>query len=288
MSPDHALYLHGVLVPARLLVNGASIIREPRDDVTYYHVELRRHGLLDAEGVAAESYLDTGNRGFFANAGEPLALHPDLLWAQERRAAGSCAPFADSAELLAPIWRALAAARRNAVLLPPPGPETTDEPALGLLADGQRLRPISRANGRYTFVLPRVGRSVRLVSRGAEPSDTVPWGDPRRLGVMVTEFTLRAGATALTIPLDHPSLRTAGGNRSGKENAAVPLDERECGGASARWPVTDPWLLEAKIAATLRYPLPRDETAVAEMSDAGPLVPRPEPGAPVRRSSSGG
>ena len=34
--------------------------------------------LMLAEGLAAESYLDTGNRGMFENAGLPLTLHPDF------------------------------------------------------------------------------------------------------------------------------------------------------------------------------------------------------------------
>ena len=31
-----------------------------------------------AEGLPAESYLDTGNRGFFANSDLPGLLFPDL------------------------------------------------------------------------------------------------------------------------------------------------------------------------------------------------------------------
>ena len=37
--------------------------------IEYFHVELDRHDVLFAEGLAAESYLDTGNRGLFANGG---------------------------------------------------------------------------------------------------------------------------------------------------------------------------------------------------------------------------
>lgn len=67
LSEDHGLYLDGVLIQAGLLVNGETIRREPRDEVTFWHVELDRHAILLADGAPAESYLDTGNRRQFAN-----------------------------------------------------------------------------------------------------------------------------------------------------------------------------------------------------------------------------
>ncbi len=73
LSPDHALLLHGQLVPVKLLVNGATIWRERGCvAVTYYHVELDRHDVLLAENLPVESYIDTGNRGMFeSSAGAP-------------------------------------------------------------------------------------------------------------------------------------------------------------------------------------------------------------------------
>ncbi len=66
LSSDHAVLVGGVLIPIRYLINGASIAQERRDEITYYHVKLKTHGVLLADGLPAESYLDTGNRAAFA------------------------------------------------------------------------------------------------------------------------------------------------------------------------------------------------------------------------------
>ena len=80
LSPDHAVYVDGRLIPVRYLVNGASIAQVETDSVTYWHVELDRHDVILAEGLAAESYLDTGNRSVFVKGAplddQPVALDP--------------------------------------------------------------------------------------------------------------------------------------------------------------------------------------------------------------------
>ena len=81
LSPDHAVFqggdgaAPGVLIPVRYLVNGATILPDhDLDAVTYFHVELATHEVLLAEGLPAESYLDTGNRRQFTNGGTVAAL----------------------------------------------------------------------------------------------------------------------------------------------------------------------------------------------------------------------
>jgi hypothetical protein len=84
VSPDHAICLDGVLIPAKELVNGATIVQElDFGEVHYFHVELEQHDILLAEGLTAESYLDTGNRDAFAG----IRAMPVVTRDEELRAA---------------------------------------------------------------------------------------------------------------------------------------------------------------------------------------------------------
>ncbi len=65
LSPDHAVFVDGALVPVRHLINGGTTVQEPADEVTYYHVELATHDVILAEELPRESYLDTGNHAAF-------------------------------------------------------------------------------------------------------------------------------------------------------------------------------------------------------------------------------
>ncbi len=88
VSPQHAIFDEGVLIPARYLVNGSSVaVEESAGSVEYFHIELPQHELLLAEGLPAESYLENGDRGNFDNGGVPTRLHPDFSsWAWDGRA----------------------------------------------------------------------------------------------------------------------------------------------------------------------------------------------------------
>src|SRR5262245_61012235 len=60
VSPNHALLLDGVLIPAIYLVNGTSIVQampEGVEEIDYFHIELETHEIVFAEGAAAETLL---------------------------------------------------------------------------------------------------------------------------------------------------------------------------------------------------------------------------------------
>ena len=77
ISPHHAMYLDGVLIEAKDLVNGVSIVQaEHVEKVEYFHIELDTHDVIIAEGAPSESFIDDDSRGLFHNAHEYRALYP--------------------------------------------------------------------------------------------------------------------------------------------------------------------------------------------------------------------
>jgi Hint domain len=189
--------------------NGTTI-RCERDwtAVDYYHVELDRHAILLADGLPAESYLDTGNSGFFANSGAPLVLHPDLTdeTAYPTREAGSCAPFVSDEASVQPVWQCLAD-RAAAIGRARPPRVTTTDADLRLIADRRTVKPIFSDSDRVVFALPAVASEVRLVSRAQSPANARPWlSDRRRLGVRVRRIVLRSAGETREVPMDFPDL----------------------------------------------------------------------------------
>jgi hypothetical protein len=86
LSPDHAVYADGVLIPVKHLINGTTIAQVPCDSVTYHHIELPRHDVVLAEDLPAESYLAGADRTVFATHAGVVAMHPDLssrVWEAE-------------------------------------------------------------------------------------------------------------------------------------------------------------------------------------------------------------
>jgi hypothetical protein len=56
VSPGHAVWMDGAMVPVQALVNGRTILQVRMDRVRYYHVELERPDAVLAEGLAVESH----------------------------------------------------------------------------------------------------------------------------------------------------------------------------------------------------------------------------------------
>lgn len=188
LSPDHSVFWDGALIPVRYLVNGASVSQENVRDVTYFHVELASHDVLLAEGLAVESYLDTGNRGAFENGGPALVAHPDFsrrVWAK-----AACAPLATQGPAARSARETLV--ERLALL----GYEITEDPALRLIAAGRQIT--AQSDGVWHRGELRDGAlRLRIVSRTAEPAWLGSSADHRKLGVGITGLRLDGTDVAL-------------------------------------------------------------------------------------------
>jgi|GEM_PF-377939 len=194
VSPDHALWTGAALVPAYLLANGATIRREPAAGVvTYVHVELDAHDILLAEGLPAESYLETGNRGLFAGEAGARPVHADLMadlsargWDQR-----ACAVLALGGAVVAEAHRRLA--ERAAEL----GYDLSPDAAAEVSGPGGALAA-EVSPGRIAVVVPPGVTRLTLGSRQAVPAELdAGLDDRRRLGLAVAGIRLDGRAVAL-------------------------------------------------------------------------------------------
>ncbi len=244
VTSEHCLFLDSKLIPARMLVNDSSIV--VGTDLTqyeYFHVELERHGILIADGLEAESYLDTGNRGNFVNAEVP-GLRPDFSvdpahksWAED-----AAAPLAVDRDTVEPIWKRLAA-RAAGLGMKGAGQSApvVNEPELRLVTDGGlEIGPTLFDGKIYAFVVPGQVGSLRLLSRTSRPSDVVgPFLDDRRhLGVLVGRIGFSEGRrrTVSDLHLTDPDLsgwhapEAGAGCRWTSGDALLPLDLSQAAG----------------------------------------------------------
>jgi hypothetical protein len=189
VSPGHSIRVDDVLIQAECLLNGATISQEPCDYVEYWHVELDSHDLLFANGLAAESYLDTGNRSSFINGGRFVQAYPDFrpaYWAD------TCLPLILEGPRIAQAKAALLARAEQF------GHRIIADDDLHVMADGERINPNWLSDSRRFFLVPDGIEHVVLHSRHFVPAEVQPAsGDRRVLGVCVGRLQIDGEDLAL-------------------------------------------------------------------------------------------
>jgi hypothetical protein len=183
VSPDHALYIDGHLIEAKTLVNGVTVIVETETRfVTYHHIELAAHDVVLAEGLAAESYLESGNRAMFENDAQPMVLHPDFAAECRTKA---CAPLLTDGSIVTAARQRLL---ERAIEL---GFEITGDLDLTVNAGGKRLAPAAIDGNTLRFNLPAGCTAAMLLSSAGVPAETsADPGDRRVLGIAVTGIAI--------------------------------------------------------------------------------------------------
>lgn len=177
LSPAHAVAVGGHLCQIERLINGTTITQVPLDTVTYWHIELDSHDIVFAEGLEAETYLDTGNRTDFVEGGVFLELHPTF---RAKKLSDTCLPIvATGRELFA--LRAALLDRAETL-----GHAWTSEHDLHVVADGVRIEATPLDGRSFGFDLPAGCEDIALVSRTWMPAQaTAEIEDYRTLGVCV-------------------------------------------------------------------------------------------------------
>jgi hypothetical protein len=198
LSPGHNIAFEGALIEARRLVNGRSVVQVERDRIEYWHIELDAHDVIYAEGLPAETYLDTGNRTAFANGGAFVEAHPDF---RPRHWSQTCLPQVFGGPQL------VRARSRLLERLETLEEATTAEAELHVVADGARIAPTKLGAKRFAFLLPDGRRRVQLASRTFIPAHVgAESADFRTLGLCVGRLQIDGEEIAL----DDTALFTAG------------------------------------------------------------------------------
>jgi Hint domain len=209
VSPAHAIcidVLGEVLIPACALVNGSTITQVDVDQITYWHIELDSHDILIANGLPAESYIDTGNRRFFVESdivGFDTSPDADLTDPARRTHADFCRPFVMDGPILDAVRLQL---RRRAETLG--WTLDTSQPwgDLHLVVGNLRIDPVVRGlTARFT--VPAGAGDGWLVSTSTRPCDVTGGGDRRHLGVCLAGLTIDEGfGERSVVALDDPLL----------------------------------------------------------------------------------
>ncbi|PHI96288.1 hypothetical protein BG621_04845 [Parasaccharibacter apium] len=238
VTPEHCFYFDGHFVPARMLINGASIRYDHSQvEYDYYHIKTDPHSIIWANNVLTESWLDTDLQDHY-EANDTNILHlveqEQLNWNEN-----AAAPLGVTQEFVKPLYDAFVARAAKLGLTSPAHTHKADATTLDptpyiRLKNGATLYPHRHEAGRYLFTLPAYTQQVTIGSRTFRPSEAVgPHLDDRRqLGILIGQVSLWNGGreTIITRHLTDRGLEgwdiiEAGPHRWTKGEADLPLHD---------------------------------------------------------------
>lgn len=198
VSPEHAIGFpvnSEVMIRAGALVNGSTIVREPMESVTYWHVELEEYAMIIANGVSVESYLDTGNRSYFANTDGPTDISPHNI--------GNAPPTVDEGTVLNTKRDRLAVQATRLGWT-----QCKRSARVQLEIDGETLDPLFTSDRQIEFKFFSSAESVVLLSDTHVPGLLDgSRSDMRTVGIIVYRLTFHLdGGVKRVITMNDPDL----------------------------------------------------------------------------------
>lgn len=201
ITEEHCLFFDGRFVPARMLVNGHSIVYDTlHDSYDVYHVELDTHSVISANGVLSESFLDTGQMAFEGRKSRGLSWDCD-----------AAAALCTDRDFVEPLFRRIAA-RVPGLIVSVQDATPGADAGLALLVNGKtQIMPARRNGNHIVFTIKEPIHSLSILAEAVSPSTVIgPFVDDRRmLGALVGDVHLFTPEGMITYKshLDRPALK---------------------------------------------------------------------------------
>ncbi|WP_122050487.1 Hint domain-containing protein [Asaia bogorensis] len=194
VTAEHCFLFDGKFVPVRMLVNNQTILYDRSfRTYAYFHLEMERHSVIFAQGVATESYFDSGAGYGTVLRQLDLPEEPHASRTLRSWACDAAAPLETSAGFVQPLHVALSERAAGMGILPQAARhEMTYDPVLVLKDQAGRILPLAEQSWSHrAYRVPPGTRRVWLHSRAGRPFDAIgPYIDDRRvLGVLIGEIT---------------------------------------------------------------------------------------------------
>ncbi|OUI78723.1 hypothetical protein HK18_07520 [Commensalibacter intestini] len=189
---EHCLFFDNKFIPARMLVNGRSIIYDQSyKSYDYYHIETEKHSIIMADGMLTESYLNTDSHQSFYAQNQSNLLTDKTIKSWENHAA---VPLCVDRNFVEPIYKAIEQTAIDKNI-----PDTRQTMSLTYehnlcltTSSGVKIEATRTIDNQLIFFIPPNTSSIFLTSRSARMADVMGnfIDDRRHLGVLIGDIFL--------------------------------------------------------------------------------------------------